>query len=197
MRNPSRPARAAVRRLPVQPAHAALQFLVAAAVLLLLSLPAYADISRFVGEYSGSAPVVHTDGTSQQRDMSVKIAETREGFLVAWTTTTEKPDGRRKTKSYEIEFRPSPREGIYAAAQKRNVFGHNVQLDPMKGEPYVWGRIVEDTLSVYSMFVTPAGDYEMQQFDRTLAEGGLSLVFTAEKGGEPKRRVETFLTRVK
>ncbi len=165
------------------------------AALILLTLPAVADVSRFYGEYSGSAPVQYEDGTSQQRDMSVTITETHSGFLVAWSTTTEKQDGRRKTKSYEIEFHPSPRDGIYSAAMKRNVFGHSVQLDPMKGEPYVWGRIEGDTLSVYSMFVTPSGDYEMQQFDRTLADGGLKLVFTAEKGGEPKRRVETFLER--
>lgn len=190
-----RPARAEARSTEFFPAGMFLYLLAGAAALMLLAMPAAADISRFLGDYSGSAPVRYEDGTSQQRDMSVSIRETGEGFLVAWTTTTEKEDGRRKTKSYEIEFRPSPREGIYAAAQKRNVFGHSVQLDPMKGEPYVWGRIDGDTLSVYSLFVTPSGDYEMQQFDRTLTEGGLQLVFTAEKAGEPERRVETFLKR--
>lgn len=196
MQDHSPTARAIARARPFPPALMFLQALAGLAALLLLALPAAAsDISRFAGSYSGSAPVVHDDGTTEQRDMSVSIKETRNGFLVSWTTTTEKPDGRRKSKSYEIEFHPSQREGIYAAAQKRNVFGHSVQLDPMKGEPYVWGRISGDTLTVYSLFVTPSGDYEMQQFDRTLTDGGLNLVFSAEKGGDPKRTVETFLKR--
>ncbi len=189
-------ARAIARRRAYAPALVLLHALASLAALLVLALPAAASgIERFVGDYSGSAPVLHADGSTEHRDMSVSISETRDGFLVAWTTTTEKQDGRRKSKSYEIEFHQSPREGIYAAAQKRNVFGHSVQLDPMKGEPYVWGRINGETLSVYSLFVTPSGDYEMQQFDRTLTDGGLQLVFSAEKGGDPKRTVETFLKR--
>jgi hypothetical protein len=78
---------------------------------------------------------------------------------------------------------------------KRNVFGHDVQLDPMKGEPYVWARIHGDTLSVYSLFVAEDGGYEIQQFDRTLATGGLDLDFQSVRNGEIQRTVSTFLTR--
>jgi len=78
---------------------------------------------------------------------------------------------------------------------KRNVFGHNVQLDPMKGEPYVWARVDGDTLSVYSMFVTENGGYEIQQFDRTLASGGLELDFKSVRDGVIQRTVSTFLER--
>ena len=78
---------------------------------------------------------------------------------------------------------------------KRNVFGHNVQLDPMKGEPYVWGRIDGDTLSIYSMFVTEDGGYEIQQFDRTLATGGLELQFQNVLNGVIQRTVSTFLEK--
>ncbi|MEL7089428.1 MAG: hypothetical protein AAGL98_13470, partial [Planctomycetota bacterium] len=105
-------------------------------------------------------------------------------------------DGRTKEKSYAIDFVPSGRDAVYAAAQQKNVFGHLVQLDPMKGEPYVWARIDDDTLTVYSLFVSEAGGYSLQQYDRTLADGGLNLRFQNIRDGEILRAVETFLTRV-
>ncbi|SDD80375.1 hypothetical protein [Ruegeria marina] len=161
-----------------------------------LALPVWAaDISEFVGDYEGNADLVRADGTVEPRDMSVSIAETRDGFNVSWSTTIQKPDGRIKESDYSVDFLPSPREGIYAAAMTRNVFGHAVQLDPMKGEPYVWGRIEGDTMTVYSLFVADDGGYELQQFDRTLAEGGLMLKFSRLKDGVEQRSVETFLAR--
>ena len=156
---------------------------------------AQADISRFVGEYSGRAVVETRAGEMAPRDMSVVIRATRNGYIVRWTSTTEKEDGRRKSKSYEIEFEPTDREGVYSAAMTRNVFGHTEQLDPMKGEPYVWSRITGDTLTVFSMFVAPNGDYEMQQYDRTIAEGGLQLEFNSHRNGIPTRFISTLLLR--
>lgn len=161
-----------------------------------LSIAAWADITPFVGTYEGSAEVIRADGTTQLRDMSVEIeARKKGGFNVKWTTVTYKESGKTKSKSYSVEFLPSERAGIYSAAMEVNVFGHAVQLDPMKGEPYVWGRIHGDTLTVYSLHVDDEGGWEMQEFDRTLAEGGLNLVFSAVRDGEKQRSVETFLTR--
>lgn len=164
-------------------------------LLVCLALPVRADIARFVGNYSGSAEVVNADGTTKPRDMSVEISETKRGFSVDWTTTTYRADGTSKEKSYEIDFVPSDREDVFAAAMKKNVFGHEVQLDPMKGEPYVWGQIKDDTLTVYSLFVDAEGGYEIQQFDRTLAEGGLDLKFNRLRNGKELRTVSTFLKR--
>lgn len=165
-------------------------------VALVLSAPVSAsNVSRFVGDYSGSAEIISADGTKTPRDMSVSISETRGGFNVKWTSTTHKPDGRTKEKSYSIDFVPTDRTDIYAAAMERNIFGHEVQLDPMKGEPFVWGRISGDTLTVYSLFVDDVGGYEMQQYDRTLADGGLMLVFTNLRNGDKQRSVSTFLER--
>jgi hypothetical protein len=155
-----------------------------------------AEVKDFVGSYAGSADLVDVDGTTTPRDMSVKIEETRDGFRVKWTSATHKADGRIKEKAYSIDFLPSERDGIYSAAMTRNVFGHAVQLDPMKGEPFVWGRIEGDTLTVYSLFVDDAGGYELQQFDRTLAEGGLLLDFSRLRNGELARSVTTMLERV-
>jgi hypothetical protein len=78
---------------------------------------------------------------------------------------------------------------------KRNVFGHDVQLDPMRGEPFVWSRIEGETLSVYSLYVAEDGGYEIQQFDRTLTVGGLDLAYKAVRNGEIQRTVSAFLER--
>lgn len=167
--------------------------LVLALFLALVAGHAHAQIGPFVGNYSGSAEVVRTDGTQQKRDLSVEISENSDGFVVQWATVTFWPDGRVNEKSYEIQFIPSAREGLYAAAQKKNLFGKSVQLDPMKGEPYVWGQILGETLTVYALFVDPVGGYVMHQYDRTLAEGGLDLEFYSVANGEKQHTVTSFL----
>ena len=164
---------------------------------LISTLPSVAQadtITPFLGSYTGTADF-DENGTSVRRDMSAQIAETKEGFSISWTSATYKPDGRVKEKSYTIEFVPSERDGIYSSAMQTNVFGKQIPLNPLKGEPFVWSRIVKDTLSVFSLFINEAGDYEMQEYHRTLAEGGLSLEFRRFQNGLKVRTVETFLAR--
>ncbi|MEM6760025.1 MAG: hypothetical protein AAF601_11170 [Pseudomonadota bacterium] len=166
------------------------------AVLFACVQAVHADMARFVGSYQGSAEVIAADGSKIPRDMSVKIQETRAAFEVTWTSVTYRPDGRAKEKSYTVAFVPTDRPGVFAAAQQKNVFGHAVQLDPMKGEPYVWAQLSGDTLSVYSLFVSEIGGYTLQQYDRTVSDGGLQLRFQNIQNGEIARAVETFLARV-
>ncbi|OIQ30229.1 MAG: hypothetical protein BM562_10240 [Alphaproteobacteria bacterium MedPE-SWcel] len=167
-------------------------------VALILSAQAgfaSADLRRFVGTYQGSAEVEQLDGKVEQRDMSVTIEVTYDGFWVEWSTAIRRADGREKTKTYKIEFLPSERPGVYAAAMKTNVFGHTVQMNPMAGEPFVWARVIDDTLTVFSLYVAENGDYLMQQYDRSLADGGLKLDFSSHRNGKASRTVTTFLTR--
>ncbi|MGB7241033.1 MAG: hypothetical protein WBC93_02970 [Sulfitobacter sp.] len=163
--------------------------------LAMMALSAQADISRFTGSYSGSAEVVAADGSKVPRDMSVNISETSDGFRVEWRSNTTRADGSVKEKSYSIDFVVSDRANVFGAAMKRNVFGHEVQLDPMKGEPYVWARIEDETLTVYSLHINAEGGYEIQQFDRTLAEDGLTLDFSSIRSGAIQRSVSTLLKR--
>ena len=173
-------------------------FVALAAMVWLGALPlqaAAANIDAFYGDYIGSANVVDADGTETPRDMSVSIHKTKGGFNVSWTTTTYKLDGRVKDEKFSVDFQASVRPDVYSAAMKRNVFGHEVPLDPMKGEPFVWGRIDGDTLTVFSLFIDENGGYELQQYDRTLAQGGLDLSFSRFRNGIKSRSVETFLTK--
>ncbi len=164
---------------------------------LFTALPVIAQaqsIAPFLGTYTGSAELEEA-GTLTRRDMSVEINETDDGYSVSWTSGTYKPDGRIKEKSYTIEFVASERQDIYASAMQTNVFGKQVPLDPLKGEPFVWSRIVGDTLSVFSLFINEGGDYEMQEYHRTLTEGGLDLDFSRFYDGVKVRAVKTFLER--
>ncbi|MEY8831320.1 hypothetical protein AB9K34_23355 [Sedimentitalea sp. XS_ASV28] len=173
----------------------ALRSLIAIALLCLAASGAWADIGRFVGHYTGSAEMIDMDGTTEPRDMSVTISQTRKGFSVEWTTTRYKSENRIKEATFMIDFLPTDRDGVFSAAMKRNVFGHQTQLDPMRGEPYVWARIEGDTLTVFSLFVNDSGGYEMQQFDRTLTQGGLDLKFTRTANGKETRTTDVFLKR--
>ncbi|QEW21071.1 hypothetical protein LA6_003274 [Marinibacterium anthonyi] len=169
----------------------------AAAAVMVISGATHAlaaQVSDFVGSYKGKAEI-QSEGEVHQRDLSVDIEETKEGFRVDWTTVTYKADGRVKEAKYSINFVPSDRDNVFSAAMKKNMFGHDVQLDPMKGEPYVWARIIGDTMTVFSLFVDNEGGYEIQEFNRTLADGGLDLDFLSVRNGAIRRRIETFLDR--
>ncbi len=153
-----------------------------------------ADFERFIGAYSGSAQVEgQTGGESSQRDMSVRIAAIDEGFAVHWTSISHKSDGRLKEKAYSVNFLPTPRDGIYSSAMGVNVFGNRVPLDPMKGDPYVWGRIGGDTLTVFSLLIDDRGGYEMQEYNRTLTAGGLDLEYKRVRNGEKLKSIRVFL----
>ncbi|MEM6303859.1 MAG: hypothetical protein AAF744_04015 [Pseudomonadota bacterium] len=153
-----------------------------------------ATLSDFLGSYEGSAEF-EIDGKMERRDMSATIAAKDDGFEVSWRSVIYKADGRIKDTSYTIDFLPSGRDGIYASAMKTNVFGKAEPLDPLKGEPFVWARFEGDTLTVFSLFINEVGGYEMQEYHRTLAEGGLELLFRRLNNGTPQREIRTFLAR--
>lgn len=155
-----------------------------------------AEIDRFAGVYEGSSEFVQ-DGEAQRRDLSTTIKPSKTGFELSWTSVSYKSDGRIKQKVYTIEFVPSPRDGIYGSAMKTNVFGKPEPLDPLNGEPFVWTRIAGDTFSTFSLFINEVGEYEMQEYHRTLAEGGLDLVFRRVKQGAVEREIKAFLSKVK
>jgi len=152
------------------------------------------DIDRFAGTYLGET-TFQSDGKTIKRDLSTTIEETREGFEVRWTSVTYRSDGRTKSKTYEIEFVPSARDNIFSSAMKTNLFGKAVPLDPLQGDPFVWARYEGATLTVYSLFIDEVGNYEMQEFHRTLVDEGLDLVFRRCHNGEIEREIKAMLVR--
>ncbi|MEH6823001.1 MAG: hypothetical protein V7629_03715 [Motiliproteus sp.] len=149
-------------------------------------------IGAFYGQYIGHA----TSDAEIERDLSVTIGPSASGgFFIAWTTVSHKPKGMTR-KEYQIKFLPSARPNIYASAMQTNVFGGQISLDPLKGDPYVWARIKDKTLTVHSLTITTEGGYQMQIYNRTLNDQGLLLEYRRLQSGEPLRQITAQLVRV-
>lgn len=143
-------------------------------------------IKDFFGAYVGRSISNIGEGLSQ-RDLNVVIKKHKNGFTLDWSTVTRKADGKVKSKSYSINFRSTQRSGIYASAMRNNVFGGAEPLDPLKGDPYVWASIKNDTFTVNALLITDSGGYEMQVYERTLTEDGMFLKFSRNRDGVPLR----------
>jgi len=165
-------------------------------LLLMLLIPtAWAQtIAPFVGTYVGEAEFTYA-GERVRRDMSVTVVPDGKGFVVGWTSVTRQPGQRGKSKSYRISFTPTTRAGIFGSAMKTNMFGKEVPLDPLQGEPFVWARIEGETLTVFSLYINEEGGYEMQEYHRTLVDGGMNLVFRWVKDGTARKEISAFLAR--
>ncbi len=152
----------------------------------------FRPVEDFYGQYIGHA----TSDAAVERDLSVTIGPTaKPGFFVNWTTVSHKKKGIKR-KVYQIKFRTSEREGIYSSAMRTNVFGGEVSLDPLNGDPFVWARIKGDTLTVHTLMIMEDGGYEMQIYNRSLNAQGLLLEYSRMRTGERMRQVTTQLVRV-
>ncbi len=149
---------------------------------------------KFYGEYVGET-TYEVDSTQYKRDLSVSIKSTKDGFNVAWKTITHKPGSEPKEKSYSIDFVATDREHVYSSAMKADLFGGREALDPMKGDPYVWAKVNDETLIVYALLVTDDGGYEMLVYTRTLTATGLDLEFTRLRDNEPVRLITASLDK--
>lgn len=152
-------------------------------------------IKAFFGDYAGSSETKPAGGQAVPRDLGVFIKSAKRGFSMQWSTTDRRPDGRLKTKTYKIVFSATKRPSIYQSAMQTNAFGGRVPLDPLKGEPYVWARITGNTLTVYALLILDDGGFEIQRYDRTLADGGLQLVFNRVRNGVPLKRITATLKK--
>ena len=150
----------------------------------------------FFGEYEGEA-VTDYDGELSKRDLRVKISPTESGFTVNWVSVTKRASGKLKRKEYTIDFYPTRRNNIYRSGERKDMFGNAVPLDPMKGDPYVWARVDEDTLTVYALHVLEDGGYEMQTYTRRRIPEGLDLKYSRVRDGEIMRTVNGTLLEVK
>ncbi len=160
--------------------------------LLLVTVQADESIyNKFFGKFSGHAEI----SNDQIRNLEVEIKPIEKGFNVSWKTITSDQSGSGKTKSYSIDFLTSDRHGIYGSAMKANLFGGQEALDPMKGEPYFWAKITDQTLTIFGMVITEDGDYEIQRYDRTLKNDGMQLNYTLTKAGKVIKNVSALLIR--
>jgi len=151
-------------------------------------------IDPFIGNYTGQAIYTEND-VEIKRNLGVLIGETDEGFKVNWEVTTLKPEKKPKTKKYSISFTPTKRDHVFQAAMQPSIFGGKKPLDPINGEPYVWARINDQTLTVFALLINDDGGYELLIYDRSLTDGGLNLNFSRIHNGEKLKTISSFLEK--
>ena len=146
----------------------------AGAVILTFGLSTLAaDFDSFVGHYAGSTTIVgNTEGTASSREIAVDISKHKKSFRINWSTTKAKSG---KSKEYTIDFVPTKRDHIYAAAQKVNVFGGKKPLDPLQGDPYMWARFTGKSMKILGLLINEQGEFELFSYTRTLHDDGQAM----------------------
>jgi hypothetical protein len=159
------------------------------------ALAADAALEQFFGAYVGQTNQAPNEPL-EPRDLATKISpHGTNGFTLEWTTVIHRADGPTR-RSYAVNFSPSDRPGIFSSAMRSDVFGQSEPLDPLKGDPYLWAQLSGRTLTVHAMLITDDGGYEMQTYERTLAEGGMILRFSRNLNGREMRTIIGKLKRV-
>ena len=164
-------------------------------VMLAIAPASAAGIADFYGRYEGTGRTVG-DADAPARRLDVEIQPTPNGFNLTWETATTTEDGEGKEKRYSIDFRRTERPDVFASEMRTNMFGQRVPLDPMKGDPFLWARLVGPTLTVTGLLIYPDGSYDLLTYARTLTDKGLDLKFTRRRNGEAVRTIEGSLRRV-
>jgi hypothetical protein len=154
-----------------------------------------AAIEPFLGRYEGRT-IVGGDDATTSRDLTVVIQPDGDRFRIEWTTVTRQSDGEIKRKTYSIGFEKTQRPKIFRSTMRTDMFGHQVPLDPLKGDPYVWCRIVGRVLTLYSLQITDDGGYDLQIYERTVEGERMSLHFRRLREGEAPKELTASLERV-
>ncbi len=173
------------------------------AAALLVIIPAAATtavaaedqpISAFFGTFSGGGVAQNRDSiyfavTARDFDVTITPAPGN-GFRINWTSvirrggTPGQPKIRRKASTKTLASAETP--GMFRGANSGN---------PLDGQEMCWGYIRGNTFTVFLMRVDKGGNYELQQYDRTLTDIGMELVFRSMHNGETVRTVTGRLVR--
>lgn len=151
-------------------------------------------IDAFYGQFQGSGIAENDDSLYfgvTVRDVDVHIGPHDQGFYVEWTSVIrgggdpDNPQIRRRTS--RVDFLPGDRPGVFPARNSGSI---------LAGEPAIWARIVDQTLTVHVIAMAGDGGYQVQTYDRTLTGNGMELRFKSIRDGEPVRSVNARLVKV-
>lgn len=173
-------------------------FMMIFAGLLLLPMQvsrAGSPIEAFYGHYVGEAEEL-VKGETAKRNLDVIISPYKKGFTVEWTTVIHRASGKTKHANFSINFKQMGKKPLYRSAMRVNAFGQEIPLDPLDGDPYVWGVLAGKVLTVNSLIILPDGEYEMQSYIRKLTGTGMDVTFTRVRNGAKLKDLHAKLKRV-
>ena len=154
-----------------------------------------ADFAPFVGHYTGEV-MIETPSGPAKRELDVLVLQEVQGFSVEWSTDTVRPDGRVKSDTYFIAFKPSERPGVYLPTDKVQRKGQTIQIDPLYGDPQLLlCKIDGKTMTIHASQLMEDGVFEVQTYERTLIPGGMHLKFNRVRNGVPTRAIEVDLKK--
>jgi hypothetical protein len=152
-------------------------------------------MEHFLGEYQG----VSIEDPSEiwlPADLDVSIQPDDNGFIMEWATVTKESNGKVDRQKNVVRFQSTKRHNVFAS-MKRDVFGGWVPFNPFTGDPFLWARYLDSTLTVYAMIIMDTGAHDMQIYRYTLTLGGLSINFKRVRNEESLQVVNGILQRVK
>jgi len=168
------------------------------AVVLMVALPGVVAakdlaITTFAGEWRGNAISennVSVNFAITSRDIDVNIRPDSNGnFALTWRTLLRQKGDPSNPKEVLKETTLS-----FVKTATPNVWKENGGGDVYAGDPISWAQIRKQTLTVYVMAISDAGDYDMQVYKRTLTGLNMELDFTAIRDGKVRRTAKGQLT---
>ena len=151
-------------------------------------------IAAFAGHFTGTGIAkdeVSKDFDETIRDLDVIITPDGEGFAMSWATIL-----RQDGDPYDPTIRQNHHALFFDPRDRANVFQGGVEIDPLAGWPFIWARIEDRTLTVYSLLVHDDGSYEIQTYARTLSDAGMELYFTRVRDGQLVRSVRGTMVKI-
>ncbi len=158
-------------------------------VALLGASPALAQDAlpaAFYGDWQGATLTTNEGGgiDATPADLNVLIEPDGSGFRMQWTGfTQENSDAPLVRSTIEARFTPTDRQGVFAFNPEQSsmllrLFGDPSTNNPLKGEPLLWARLSDQTLSVYGLVIDERGGFDLYQHVRTLTGDGMTALYS-------------------
>ena len=133
-------------------------------------------------------------------DLNVQIEPDGEGFEMHWMSLTRGDSGQLVRQPVEARFTATDRPGVFAFNPKNSslllgLFGDPATNNPLQGEPLLWARVEDETLSVYGLVIGSDGSFDLYQHVRTLTDDGMAAVHSHRTEHEPAVVIEGRLER--
>ena len=155
--------------------------------LLLGASPALAQgplPDAFYGDWRGMELTTREGGGDVEvipDDLNFRIQPDGNGFLMQWTGLTFDGDQGRLTRQHiEARFEPSDRPGVFTFKPEQSslllgLFGDPATHNPLEGEPLLWARYDDGTLSVYGIAIDDDGGFDLYQHVRSVTGNNMTV----------------------
>lgn len=184
-----------------RPRRHALVLLLCLAPLAALAQTPEPLISAFPGIYVGvAADVLANDGPAERRDIEIVIRAGERGVIEIDSVNVTLVGDRRDVPGVRYAasaVRLAPRApGFYTETRRRDPFGVDDPVQPMRGDALRWAVLDESGLTSLSFGVLEDGRYELQEVRRRRVPDGLEVEYRRIVDGVLVRRMVGFAVKV-